>query len=142
MCLLKGKKQRPDYDPAMAMDAFTSLRRTERAFTVMFGEYPMLNDRPMKLNKSSVRMPEYTGKFANGAHFRLLVPKTEGLTDHAREIGLLYIVSLYVGDKFEKELRGNYFIFDSEQARLPQNRLGVRSPDDPTLEYLPNIAGQ
>lgn len=110
------------HDPSLGpmMGAYTDKDQTECAFFIRLGERPMLIYRrghvPMKLDAHESSMQVYTGQFKNKTWFKLLVPSTEGLTDKARRIGLVYIVSLYVGDKFEKKLRGNYFIFHPDTS--------------------------
>jgi hypothetical protein len=96
-----------------ALDVYTDVHMSTRAFTVRLGPMPMLNDRPMQLDlrESTRRMRIYNGRFKNGVYFKLLVPCTNGLTAAARKRGIIHIVALYNGDKFEKDLVGNYYIF-------------------------------
>ena len=68
---------------------------------------------PLVWLESNTKHSTYKGVFRNGAHFKLLVTSKQVLTDKAKATGLQHVVSLYVGDKYEKLLRGNYYIFDS-----------------------------
>jgi len=106
------------------LEAFADVQKKQLAFTLHLGRNPMLGRRPMKIcqRDTTEKCHCYMGKFHNGAWFKLLVPCTDALTDQAASLGVRYIVSLYVGDYFTKELRGNYFVFDTQdQSNNPSS---------------------
>jgi hypothetical protein len=93
--------------------AFTDPGGRTPALSLVFSGQPMLDDVRMNLLRtgSTSSVMAFGGKFKDGTEFKLLVPTTEGLTDAAKQKGIKHIISLYVGEGFEKELVGNYFIF-------------------------------
>ena len=88
------------------------------AFTLRFGDSPMLGKSPMWLlpTESSFNVKMYESKsiqlstLSNSIYFRLLVLASRSLTDEMRSHNVKHIVMLYVGSKYENEFVGNYYI--------------------------------
>jgi hypothetical protein len=71
-----------------------------------------MNDIQMKLLRDTTDKVKTFGGKKNGTHYKLIVPTMDGLTANVLNKGICHVVSLWAGDRFEKDLMGNFFVFD------------------------------
>lgn len=88
--------------------AYADSKQTKISFPIVFGRFGAMDGAPMRLLKIvDNNTIIFKGTFSDMSEFKLYIEGTRSSDRYIR-----HRVSLFVGDKFEKRLLGNFYIFD------------------------------